>query len=136
LEGYQVMDCDERRSPQADAAPEGCVRADDLLARIDGDRGFLAELLALFRADYPVQIRKGRDAVVRNDAAELQRAAHALKGTLRNLAAPVASNLAEELEGMGKSGDIGLAAGKMMELEAELAHVAKALESLCPETVK
>jgi signal transduction histidine kinase/DNA-binding response OmpR family regulator/HPt (histidine-containing phosphotransfer) domain-containing protein len=135
LEGYQVMDCDERRSPQADAAPEGCVRADDLLARIDGDRGFLAELLALFRADYPVQIRKGRDAVVRNDAAELQRAAHALKGTLRNLAAPVASNLAEELEGMGKSGDIGLAAGKMMELEAELANVAKALESLCPETV-
>jgi len=37
---------------------------------------------------------------------------------------------------MGKSGDIGLAAGKMMELEAELANVAKALESLCPETVK
>jgi CheY-like chemotaxis protein len=136
LEGYQAMDCDERRSAQAGAAPEGCVRTDDLLARIDGDRSFLAELLDLFRADYPVQVRKGREAVVRNDATELQRAAHALKGTLKNLAAPAASHLAEELEEMGKSGDIALAAGKMMALEKELANVAKALESICLETVK
>jgi PAS domain S-box-containing protein len=136
LEGYQAMERDERRSPQANAAPEGCVLADELLARIDGDRSFLAELLDLFRADYPVQVRKGREAVVRNDAAELQRAAHALKGTLKNLAAPVASNLAEGLEEMGTSGEIALAAGKMMELEAELANVARALESLCLETVK
>jgi PAS domain S-box-containing protein len=136
LEGYEASQGQERRDPQAEAAPAGCVRTDELMERIGGDRSFLAELLELFRKDYPVQVRKGREAVVRNDAAELERTAHALRGTLKNLAAPIASRLAEELEEMGRSRDLALAAGKMMELETELANVARAIESLCPEMVQ
>ena len=115
---------------------EDSVCAAELLERIDGDRSFLAELLELFRADYPEQIRKCREVLVNDDAMGLQRAAHGLKGALKNLAAPAAANLAAELEAMGKSGDTTLAISKMMELEGEVERVVEALEALCMETAK
>ena len=78
------------------------VRVDELLERIDGDRNFLAELLDVLRANYPAQVCAGREAVATNDAAGLQRVAHSLKGAFKNLAAPTASDLAAELESMGR----------------------------------
>ena len=131
LQNYLTAEHEDRPAPS-----QGCVYVGELLERIDGDRSFLAELLELFREDYPAQIRKGREAVVQDDSVELERVGHALKGALKNLAAPIASSVAGELEAMGKSGDIALAAGKMMELEAEVARVVETLESLCLETVK
>jgi len=114
---------------------ESAVCATELLERIDGDRAFLAELLALFRDDYPVQVRAAREAVKTGNAEALQRAGHALKGALANLAAPASSRLAGQLESMGRSGDIQFAAGKLADMEAELERVVEELESLCVETV-
>jgi two-component system, sensor histidine kinase and response regulator len=136
LDSYVALERAERPALEAKAAVNDCVCAQELLERVDGDRSFLAELLELFRADYPVQIGKGRQAVVNDDAAGLQQVAHTLKGALKNLAAPAAAELASELEVMGKKGDITLAAGKVMALEAEVARVVMALEALCLETVK
>jgi CheY-like chemotaxis protein len=120
------------------AAPEqpACVRADDLLERLDGDRGFLAELLEIFRADAPHQLRKTREAVERGDAASLERLAHALKGALINLAAPGAAKLASDLEAIGKSGELAPAANILTALEAEVSRVVEALDGLCMETVQ
>jgi HPt (histidine-containing phosphotransfer) domain-containing protein len=61
---------------------------------------------------------------------------HALKGALGNLAAPIASRLAGEVESMGKTADIALAGTKLTELEQELPRVIEALEDLCLEAVK
>ena len=115
---------------------EASVCAQELLERIDGDRIFLAELLELFRADYPEQIRAAREAIAENDAASLQKVGHALKGALANLAAPAASRITSELESMGKSGDLALARTRVTELEGELKLVIQALEGLCLETVQ
>jgi len=136
LDSYLALEREERPAPEGTAVVEDSVCAEELLERVDGDRSFLAELLELFRGDYPVQVRKAREAVVNDDATGVQQAAHALKGALKNLAAPAAADLAAELEAMGKSGDISLAAGKVMALEVEVARVVEALEALCMETVK
>jgi two-component system sensor histidine kinase/response regulator len=115
---------------------EASVCAEELLERIDGDRTFLSELLELFRADYPGQIRTAREAVSNGDAAALQLVGHALKGALQNLAAPIASKLAAGLESMGRSGDIALAEPRVKELEKELPRVIETLEALCLEVAK
>jgi two-component system sensor histidine kinase/response regulator len=129
----------ERVNPsvsESSNSPEASVRTEELLERIDGDRGFIAELLELFRGDYPGQIRTARQAITKNDAPALQRVAHALKGALGNLAASKASGIAGELESMGRSGDIALAGTRVTELEEELIRVIEALEALSLEPVK
>jgi PAS domain S-box-containing protein len=112
------------------------ICADELLERVGGDRTFLAELLELFRADYPAQIQSARAAAAANDSAALQQVGHALKGALGNLAAPRAAKLASELESTGRSGDLTGAAAKVAELEKELTAVIGALEGLCLESVR
>jgi CheY-like chemotaxis protein len=112
------------------------ICADELLERVGGDRTFLAELLDLFRADYPAQLQAARQAVAQSDPAALQKVGHALKGALGNLAAPKASRLASELESIGHSADLTHAAARVAELQRELTAVISALEGLCLETVQ
>jgi two-component system sensor histidine kinase/response regulator len=115
---------------------DGPICAKDLFERIDGDRTFLAELLELLREDSPEQIRAARDAVSNQDAAALQRAGHALRGALANLAAPTAASLAGELESMGKAHELTSAATKLSQLEVELGRVILSLEGLCLQAAK
>jgi two-component system, sensor histidine kinase and response regulator len=115
---------------------EESVLKDELLERIDGDRVFLAELLAIFQGDYPGQIRSAREAIISGDAAALQRIGHALKGALGNLAAPIAARVAAELESTARDGDIAMADVRLTELENELPRVIEALEGMCLEAVK
>jgi CheY-like chemotaxis protein/HPt (histidine-containing phosphotransfer) domain-containing protein len=136
LDRHLSMDRDDLPAVESFSSPVASVCAEELLERIDDDRVFLAELLELFRADYPEQIRAAREAVAGNDAVALQEAGHALKGALGNLAAPAASRIASELESMGKIGDMTLAGTRVTELEGELAKVIQALEGLCLEAVR
>ncbi|HMH13638.1 MAG TPA: response regulator [Edaphobacter sp.] len=116
--------------------PGVTVCAEEILERVDGDRSFLSELLQIFRFDYPGQIRMAREAVTKKDSVALQTVGHALKGALVNLAAPIASRIAGELESMATAGEIALAGDKVDELEEELIRVVVTLEDLCAETVK
>ena len=109
------------------------VVADELLERIDGDRAFLAELLELFRGDYPALMLAADHAIAARDAVALQRAAHTLKGTLANLSANSAADTAAELEIMATEAKLDGAAGKLDELAQELVRVVEALQELCLE---
>jgi PAS domain S-box-containing protein len=115
----------------AGASGASCVRTEELLERIGGDRAFLAELLELFRADSPGQIARAREAAARGDAAGLQHVAHSLKGALKNLAAGTASRLAEEIEAMGQRGETTGVEGRLAALEREVARVVTTLEAMC-----
>jgi CheY-like chemotaxis protein/HPt (histidine-containing phosphotransfer) domain-containing protein len=136
LDKYLAMDREGIPAAESRHLPEASVCAEELLERIDGDRVFLAELLGLFRADYPEQIRAAREAVAQNDAAALQEVGHALKGAFGNLAASAASRIATELESMGKAGNMVLAGSRVAELEQELARVIGTLEGLCLVTAR
>jgi two-component system, sensor histidine kinase and response regulator len=124
------MSASPRQEPAA--AINSAVDVAQLLDRIENDRSFLAELVDVFRRDYPRDIDAIKSAIEAQNAAELQRAAHALKGALGNLAATRAATLAAELERMGRSPDLSNAQRTLDSLVSELPNVTQALESLCP----
>ena len=69
------------------------------------------------------QYRQGND---------LARVGHALKGSLANLSAIGASDLASRLEVIGQAADMSGAQSVLDALVSELDHVTRALEALCP----
>jgi CheY-like chemotaxis protein len=89
--------------------PDGANSAIDmpaLMLRLRGDAGLLKELAELFLAEH-VKIQASiDDAVARRDAAALQYAAHALKGAVGNFMAKEAFQAAQQLEELGRSGDL------------------------------
>jgi CheY-like chemotaxis protein len=123
-------------APALDTTQEPSIITAELLERIGGDRAFLSELLELFREEYPGQIRAAREAANTGDAATLQRIGHTLKGALANLAAPVCSGLAGQLESMGRTGNMQLAAATVKELEQELDRAIEILDGICMETAQ
>lgn len=123
-------------APAVDTPQESSINTAELLERIGGDRAFLSELLDLFREEYPGQIRAVREAANTGDSVTLQRISHTLKGALANLAAPVCSGLAAQLESMGRTGHMQSAVATVKELEQELTRVIEVLDGICMETVQ
>jgi HPt (histidine-containing phosphotransfer) domain-containing protein len=81
----------------------------------------------VFFSDYPRQLDSLRTSAERGDAAAFRRAAHSLKGMLRNFQAEAAAEKAFHLENKGQKGDltgcrplIEELAEEMKQLEAEL----------------
>jgi two-component system, sensor histidine kinase and response regulator len=107
----------------------------DLLDRVSGDAEFLAELVSVFRADYPQQLQALRESITGGDAKKVERAAHCLKGALANLAAVRARGVAAKLEHMGRSGDLQGAMEESASLEREVTSAEQALAELCREVV-
>jgi len=106
----------------------------DLLERLEGDQGFLRELLQIFRAESQTTLMKAREALTREDLPEMSRAAHTLNGMLRNLSMNAAAEIAAALETAARNGARaeaetlldrldGSLAGIMPEVEAHLAEV-------------
>jgi two-component system, sensor histidine kinase and response regulator len=103
----------------------------ELLERVGGDREFLTELVSLFREDGPKQLDKIRTALEKNDPEDVLRSAHSLRGTLANLAAQPAADLAAEIEHASKSEDLTRAKAAFQNLDLELPRVIDALSVVC-----
>ncbi len=91
-----------------------------LLERVDGDGDLLAEMVELFLSDYPQLLTAVRSAAAQGDAKALERAAHTLKGSVSNFAAPAATAAAFALECMGREGDLSKAVAGCEDLEREI----------------
>ena len=92
----------------------------ELMERIDGDRAFLAELLELFREEYPGQIRAAREAVKRRRCRPAANRPLAQGRTGQSRRARLRRGWPGELESMGKSGDMCNWRCQVPELEQEL----------------
>jgi len=139
LDSYaaEARECEEVKEQHKEPrAAHKSVHADELLDRVGGDRGLIAELLDLMRYDYPKQLETMRRAIANDDGEALQQVAHAMKGALGNLAATTGSEIAGELESIGRSGHTTNAPARLAELEDELQLVVKQLEGLCLETAQ
>jgi two-component system sensor histidine kinase/response regulator len=99
------------------------------LARIDGDRELLIEVAGLFRRDCPKIVEDIRSAITRCDTRTLEREAHKLKGSVGALCAQPAFAVAQQLEAIGKRGDLAEAASICTLLEAEMTRLESELES-------
>jgi two-component system, sensor histidine kinase and response regulator len=132
LDGYIAKKAAAAPQKKEETVSSDVVDVAQLLDRIDDDRNFLAELVEIFRRDYPHSVNAVRSAIDTGNAAGLQHSAHTLKGTLANLSALSASALAAELEQMGRSVNLAGAQSTLDRLALELPNVTRALEALCP----
>ena len=73
-----------------------------LMDRVDGDKEFLEETIAMLDEDSPALLEQIRVATAARDAENLAQAAHALKGMLANFCAEPAETVARDLETMGR----------------------------------
>ena len=106
--------------------PRGKWDLEELLERLEGDQDFLRELLVIFRQDAQTNMEKSRGALASGDFEELARAAHTLKGMLKNLAMGGGAQQAAALEDAARKG--------MAEESSErLAQLTKELEGLFSE---
>jgi HPt (histidine-containing phosphotransfer) domain-containing protein len=118
----------------AGAAPvlEASRQPPELLKALDNDWGFLTEVLEVFFSDYPRQLETLRRAAGTGEAATFQRAAHSVKGMLRNFQSESAAERAFELEKKGQTGNL---AGTEPLIDA-LAQDLKRLEQELREMLK
>jgi HPt (histidine-containing phosphotransfer) domain-containing protein len=93
----------------------------------------LQEVIQLFYAETPELLTAIRAAITRGDSQALQRAAHALKGTVRSFGAQAAGEAALRLEMMGRGGDLTQAAPACTVLEQEVANLERALAAFRQE---
>jgi len=98
----------------------------ELLERLEGDQDFLRELLQMFRTDSQTALTKAREALAQEDLAEMSRAAHTLKGMLKNLSMNATAELAAALETAARN-------GARVEAETLLERLDRSLAGIMPE---
>jgi HPt (histidine-containing phosphotransfer) domain-containing protein len=106
---------------------ELCLTAKQLWNRsaaleiVGGDEGLLHEMVQLFLVESPKLLAQMQQALAHNDPRLLEMAAHCLKGELRYLVVPEASEAADKLEAAGRTGEITAAADLLVDLRSRLA---------------
>lgn len=95
------------------------VNVAELLEIMDNDDELLKECMADFLNDYPEMLAQIRSAIVSGNAEDLEVTAHAMKGSLKYLAAFAAADFAFQLETLGKAGGTTGAETAFADLEKE-----------------
>jgi HPt (histidine-containing phosphotransfer) domain-containing protein len=120
--------------PEPPAAPLGTelnrAALDNLRALVGGDPALLGELIDSYLQDTPPLLVKLRRSLDEGNADGVRQAAHPLKSTSRDFGATRLSELAKELEAMGKAGMLEGAADLVAQVEAEYVRVTAALEAV------
>ena len=106
---------------------------DVALARVDGDRQLLAELSTMFRQGYPRLLNEARNAILQNDHAGLERAAHTLQGRLAFFGIHELHERVLRLEMMARMNDLTHAGQLLTEVETEMESILPEFESLSRE---
>jgi len=111
-------------------APENVLDLELALSRVGGDQQLLREIAVLFIEDCPRAFAEIQESVAARDAAKLENAAHALKGSVSNFGARDAVAAAFRLEQMGRANQMTEAEGMLLKLESALSAVCAKLATL------
>jgi len=117
----------------SNGAPEEDLSRAALLELFGEDENLLRELVGLFLEDSPPLLNDLRAGVAGLDAAMVERAAHALKGSVGNFGAKRLAELARQLETMGRARDLAGAREALTALEQELERVSAQLVGVAAE---
>jgi len=101
-----------------------------LLKAFDGDWNFLKEVVDVFLSDYPKLLDDLRRAHKESDSDTLMRAAHSLKGMMKNFQAEPAAEVAFELERKGKEENFDGVPDTIETLAGQVAEVDKILRGI------
>ena len=113
--------------PMSDSTPTAVIDEAALLERFEGDRELLREVVGLFFDDCPRRLADIHAALESGNCEAVERAAHSIKGSVGNFAAPAAVDAALRLEMIGRSGDLACAAEACAALEREIDRLQGAL---------
>ena len=111
-------------------APVVVLDRDAMLRRVGGDAELLLEMIETFNEESASLLDQIRESIARGEAAHLEHAAHSLKGALRTLVAPAASDAAFRLEEMAHGGDLGGVEHGLAVLEREMVALRESLSTL------
>ncbi len=111
-------------------AVETVVDRAKLLEQTGGDVDLLRQVVEVFLEEKASMLAAVRGAVERGDAAEIERAAHRVKGTCVTLAARLAGEAAAQLERVGRAGDLAHVRGLFEVLEERVRQVEAELVAL------
>lgn len=106
---------------------------DKLLTYTGHDVELARELVGMFLEEYPGWVDAIRLALNEDDAREVQRVAHMVKGAVSNYGAETATDLALIIERMGREGDLANAAVALRELAESLERLRPSLEDFVAE---
>jgi len=104
---------------------------DQARARTAEDEVLLREIVKIFLEESPRLMERIEQALAENDADQLERAAHSLKGQIRCLAAPQALSAAEKLDEKARLRDLSGAAEALAELDSAMARLDPQLRKFC-----
>ena len=100
------------------------------LVNCDGDEELFREIVQIFLEDTPKRIEALSQAVAADDADQIQKAAHGLKGASANLAAGPLRQASQALEKAGRDGQTALAREGFRRVQHEWERLKKYLTSL------
>jgi HPt (histidine-containing phosphotransfer) domain-containing protein len=109
-----------------DGAP--ALDLQDALLHLGGDTDLLADVCRLFLQEYRSMLDRVRSALEADDAAEVQRSAHRLKGAVLYLGAERAAQRLFRLESMGEARRLQSAWATFREIEALLDDAARQVQ--------
>jgi CheY-like chemotaxis protein len=95
----------------------------ETLERLGGDEKLLHEVLEIFLDDVPKHMASLRRAIAEGNAADVEGAAHTLKGELGYLGISEVSRKVREMEEFGRKSDLRLAESLYATFESELSEV-------------
>jgi len=101
-----------------------------LLALVGGDEPLMHEIIDLYLQEYPRLLGDIRAAAASGDVRALQFSAHALKGSVGNMAAARAHKAAMEVEALARADQLEGARGALPALERELLQLHDGLSGL------
>ncbi|MBI5149956.1 MAG: Hpt domain-containing protein [Candidatus Omnitrophica bacterium] len=106
----------------------------EFMERIQGDKALALELLDIFVPDFREKRRLMGEAISNNDADQMRKLSHALKGSTGNISAHALHVILAQLEDMGKRNDLTGAGALVADLdtkfEALMARIAILREEL------
>jgi response regulator RpfG family c-di-GMP phosphodiesterase len=105
------------------------------LANLGGDEHGLAQVAQVFLVECSRLLSDVREAIHRNNALALERAAHSMKGSIGTFAAERAYETARRLEELGREGRLKDAEGLYASLEAEIDRLRPEMEFLVSSAV-
>ena len=104
------------------------------VSRLGGDADLFRDLVQFFLEDSPDLLRTMRAAITDQDAPELERAAHSMKGLAANFDGLPAVKASLVVERMGHAGDLSGAAAGVDAVEREVARLSAALRPYLKST--
>ena len=131
IEQASVSEDSEKNPEQANPDAIGPLEA--LLEGVMGDRGLLGEMAELWLKDSEVQMSQIRLGIEQGDCLKIQRAAHAIKGSVGTFQAAAAYEAAKDLEITAKSANLEGAKHVFASLGLHIEEVRRALRALAKE---